>query len=895
MCFENSRKLDSQTIVAVKIIDVDSSDYELKYEQKDEAVKDFVNEISILHTLKDSQARNINNIHEAFTFYSQLWIVSDYCPGGSVHTLMKATKQPGLEERFIVAISRELAIAIKHVHDVGIIHRDVKAANVLITQEGQLQLCDFGVSGVLESNVAKRHTMIGTPFWMAPEMFSGESGETGYMTTGYGTEIDCWAFGCTVYELATGHAPNYRVHPSQLPKFLTKAPRLEGDEYSPGLRAFVSFCLAQEPRQRPSADAITKHPFVVNTSTKYPTSILRELIENFAVWEQSGGERASLFNPNLGAAGPEALEDLAASDDGWNFSTTDDFDELVYNQLTGALERENDDLTDGLLRNNTNPMRDMTPLERAQLDERALRGEQQMGRLFDPSLGEYKYESQPDKADLPLRSMSEAGDSVRESVIDLDLAMSVPEPQIFDAPTVRASRMSNTPFYGPEDDDGDDESSYLAQQQDQEPTESSKRDTMAWSFPVTATNENRKTMEWTFAAAANSDDKSASKAPDETLLSAPTGAKLAPAFRPMLKHTATAPPGEIQMINPREASEHATLSGSPDRSSMIDLDFGGESGVEIDPTYYSRPSTGYSSAAESSFTTDADDDPFVFDTNAQTIRRSEYNPQVQHRASLHTHSQSEPNRSSNPDFDEGYNYADRQSIVGHTRGSSYDDRESSLSRAPSVKASMDSLRHATDDEDEDSPEVAPHRAPFSHASYDLYETDTSSKSSKATVRPSTTKPPPIAYDNNNTVKRATFAPLLQTTNTNPNPTPTIFDRPRGRTGAHLTMGTRSDGTAYPLPHVKAAAIAHANAAAARDYAAAGRDTGKGHAARDSDNSRPLPFPEPVGPSAASLEEDASPEVVVAEMRRLLGDYSRGLGLAGSLLGNVRRRRGGAGG
>lgn len=112
--------------MAVKIIDVDDLDYKLDLDQKDEAIEDFRKEVKTLKLLRDSQAKNINYIQEAFDLHSQLWIVSDYCPGGSVHTLMKATPGPGLEEDYIIPIARELAVALKYVHDAGVIHRDVK-------------------------------------------------------------------------------------------------------------------------------------------------------------------------------------------------------------------------------------------------------------------------------------------------------------------------------------------------------------------------------------------------------------------------------------------------------------------------------------------------------------------------------------------------------------------------------------------------------------------------------------------------------------------------------------------------------------------------------------------------------------------------------------------------
>ena len=124
-----SKNNSTHDLVAVKIIDVDDLDYKLELELKDEATEDIRKEVKTLKLLRDSQAKNINYIQEAFDLHSQLWIVSDYCPGGSVHTLMKATPNPGLEERYIIPIARELAVALKNVHDAGVIHRDVKCAS----------------------------------------------------------------------------------------------------------------------------------------------------------------------------------------------------------------------------------------------------------------------------------------------------------------------------------------------------------------------------------------------------------------------------------------------------------------------------------------------------------------------------------------------------------------------------------------------------------------------------------------------------------------------------------------------------------------------------------------------------------------------------------------------
>ena len=121
-----SKNRETQQVVAVKVIEVDMSDYEAPTEAKDDTIEDFRKETSILRQLKDSRAKNVNVLYEAFAFSSQLWIVSEYCPGGSVHTLMKANPKIGLEEKFIIPIARELGIALQYVHAAGVIHRDIK-------------------------------------------------------------------------------------------------------------------------------------------------------------------------------------------------------------------------------------------------------------------------------------------------------------------------------------------------------------------------------------------------------------------------------------------------------------------------------------------------------------------------------------------------------------------------------------------------------------------------------------------------------------------------------------------------------------------------------------------------------------------------------------------------
>ncbi|KAL1296691.1 hypothetical protein AAFC00_000167 [Neodothiora populina] len=622
---------DTREVVAVKIIDVDDLDYRLDNTQKDEAIADFTKEVSTLKHLKDSRAKNINYIQEAFDLHSQLWIVSDYCPGGSVHTLMKAVPSgAGLEEHFIIPIARELAVALKYVHEAGVIHRDVKCGNILISEQGDVQLCDFGVAGVMEGQTSKRSTIIGTPFWMPPEMHSMEPDSQ----EGYGTEVDCWAFGCTVYEMATGMPPNHKFHPSMLRTVLKAAPRLGDGDFSQDLRDFVAFCLKENPQERPTARQILEHHYIADTYEQYPTNSLRQMIDRYVQWEQKGGQRASLFNP-YGAAAPQLSEESEGDFDDWNFSTTESFNKDFahrYSQLgvdtaDFALPEAGNDKGVPAVES-----RGYKPFEEVQEDIKAKRGEKSMQRLFDPDASPYDYnepvedDEQP-LSDLPLRNLPSNGAANRETLIDLDMGGSELDLQpafnfdFGDVPTLKAARPPRASLLADDDDNEDYDFTIDAQNgkratrewkmpwsADPEPepmpeplaNENANRKTLDWQMPwggetsltekpqnrrtqdwsfplseIATENPSRRTQDWTFATAEVSE--AAVDAGNEfTFPPAQSEDDINPGFRPMLTRTATEPIGQFKdFLHPPAqitlTSENDTRSVR-DSTPMIDLD-----------------------------------------------------------------------------------------------------------------------------------------------------------------------------------------------------------------------------------------------------------------------------------------------------------------------------------
>ncbi|KAK3334173.1 hypothetical protein B0T19DRAFT_420246 [Cercophora scortea] len=256
-----------------------------------------------------------------------MWMVTEYCAGGSVATLMRPTG--GLPEKWIIPILREVAEALFWVHGQGIIHRDLKCANILITENGGVRLCDFGVAGIIETKFDKRKTVTGTLQWMAPELFES--------TVSYGIAVDIWAFGSMAYEVASGLPPNTTSMASmdltQFGSYLKQhCPRLEGSQFSSGLKDIVAYCLVGDPAQRPTISDVQRHRYIFNTEAKYSTSSLSKLVHAYRLWELQGGVRKSLFSAGgaQGHHGTVSPDSGASSDDEWDFNLPDGADQLAF-------------------------------------------------------------------------------------------------------------------------------------------------------------------------------------------------------------------------------------------------------------------------------------------------------------------------------------------------------------------------------------------------------------------------------------------------------------------------------------------------------------------------------------------------------------------------------------
>jgi serine/threonine protein kinase len=417
------------SVVAVKIIDVDESD--TVDPKRADTYAEFLKEVNALQVLREGGAQNINYVLEALPVGRAMWMVTEYCAGGSVATLMKPTAPGGLQEKWIIPILREVATAIFWVHKQGIIHRDIKCANVLVTEDGGVQLCDFGVAGMVESKFDKRSTFVGTPHWMAPELLDGNAS--------YGSEVDIWAFGSMMYEIASGLPPNARTNvllPQYLGYLRENAPRLEGDQYSHELKSLIAFCLEPSPQRRPTIQQVQEHPYIKGTDDRYPTSSLAALVRAYKLWEERGGSRKSLFNPMLGAQGPSELSSTSMATDEWNFSTTVAFDQRIHENPDGVTDF---DAVRDVYGSQVEFPGDFEETQRPKPKGGRRRPPPQalnamvapLEKVFDPNtISNYTENSQayygrpmpPPASDLPLRDDSLHA-TLRESLIDLDASL----------------------------------------------------------------------------------------------------------------------------------------------------------------------------------------------------------------------------------------------------------------------------------------------------------------------------------------------------------------------------------------------------------------------------------------------------------------------------------------
>ncbi len=239
----------------------------LQLQGDDDECKELQKEINILKTCHSPY---IVAYKGSFMKDGKIWIVMEYCGVGSISDLM-AICDTTLTEAQIAAVMKQSIEGLRYLHANKKIHRDIKSGNILLTHAGECKLADFGVSAELSSTLAKRVTMIGTPYFMAPEVLESSK---------YDAKADIWSIAITAYELAVGQPPLADIHPMRAIFLIPTgpAPTLPNPEnYSPEFNDFLRVCLQKDPSKRPSADELLKHPFLQSVKEK---AVILELLDD---------------------------------------------------------------------------------------------------------------------------------------------------------------------------------------------------------------------------------------------------------------------------------------------------------------------------------------------------------------------------------------------------------------------------------------------------------------------------------------------------------------------------------------------------------------------------------------------------------------------------------------
>ncbi|KAM6453279.1 misshapen-like kinase 1 isoform 13-T13 [Liasis olivaceus] len=253
------RHVKTGQLAAIKVMDVT--------EDEEEEIKQEINMLK-----KYSHHRNIATYYGAFVKKSppgnddQLWLVMEFCGAGSVTDLVKNTKGNALKEDCIAYICREILRGLAHLHAHKVIHRDIKGQNVLLTENAEVKLVDFGVSAQLDRTVGRRNTFIGTPYWMAPEVIACDENPDAT----YDYRSDIWSLGITAIEMAEGAPPLCDMHPMRALFLIPRnpPPKLKSKKWSKKFIDFIDNCLIKAYPSRPPTEQLLKFPFIRDQPTE---------------------------------------------------------------------------------------------------------------------------------------------------------------------------------------------------------------------------------------------------------------------------------------------------------------------------------------------------------------------------------------------------------------------------------------------------------------------------------------------------------------------------------------------------------------------------------------------------------------------------------------------------
>ena len=256
-----AKRISKNELAAIKIIKLDPSEDFRVIQQE-------------IVMMKDCRHPNIVAFYGSYLSRDRLWICMEYCGGGSLQDIYLVTGP--LPEPHIAFVCRETLKGLAYLHSLGRMHRDIKGPNILLTDEGDVKLADFGVSAQITATINKRQSLIGTPYWMAPEVAAVEK------KGGYDQQCDIWALGITAIELAERQPPMYDLHPMRalflMSKSSFKPPTLKDKHlWSQDFHNFIKSALTKNPKKRPSAEKLLCHQFV--QGDHLTKRLTKELIE----------------------------------------------------------------------------------------------------------------------------------------------------------------------------------------------------------------------------------------------------------------------------------------------------------------------------------------------------------------------------------------------------------------------------------------------------------------------------------------------------------------------------------------------------------------------------------------------------------------------------------------